>query len=160
MYGNSNNYYAPYDMRYYGNNIPQVQTQQPITQPVQQVAPPQNTYSGLPWVQGEAGAKAYPVAQNSTVLLMDSEAEVFYIKSTDMSGMPLPLRIFDYKERVNAPITASAENNVPQAVENTVQYATIEALQALKSDFEALSAKFDNMNNKQVKKGKEVTENE
>lgn len=159
MYGNSNNYYAPYDMRYY-NNISQVQTQQPITQPVQQVAPPQNTYSGLPWVQGEAGAKAYPVAQNSTVLLMDSEAEVFYIKSTDMSGMPLPLRIFDYKERVNTPITAPAESSVPQAVESNVQYATIEALQALQSDFEALSARFDNMNNKQTKKGKEVTENE
>ncbi len=154
------NYYAPYDMRYYGsNNIPQVQAPQPtIAQPAQQVAP-QSTYSGLPWVQGEAGAKAYPVAQNSSVLLMDSETEVFYIKSTDMSGMPLPLRIFDYKERTGTPITVPAENNVPQALENNVQYATIEALQALQSDFEALSAKFDSMNNK-PKRGKEVAENE
>ena len=32
-------------------------------------------------------------------MLMDSEENVFYIKSTDASGMPLPLRIFDYKER-------------------------------------------------------------
>lgn len=31
---------------------------------------------------------------------MDSENPVMYIKSTDQSGMPLPLRIFDYTERV------------------------------------------------------------
>ena len=61
-----------------------------------QPAPPQ---SGLQWVQGEAAAKAYLVAPNSSVLLMDSEKETFYIKSTDASGMPLPLRIFDYTER-------------------------------------------------------------
>ena len=158
MYGNSNNYYAPYDMRYYGNNIPQVQTQQPISQPAQQVTT-QNTYSGLPWVQGEAAAKAYPVAQNSSVLLMDSETEVFYIKSTDISGMPLPLRIFDYKERVNTPTTVPAENNVPQTSENKVQYATMEALQALQSDFEVLSAKFDSINKQPIIR-KEVAENE
>lgn len=32
-------------------------------------------------------------------MLMDSNANVFYIKSADASGMPLPLRIFDYTER-------------------------------------------------------------
>jgi hypothetical protein len=29
---------------------------------------------------------------------MDSEAERFYIKSTDVSGMPQPLRVFEYHE--------------------------------------------------------------
>ena len=51
------------------------------------------------WVQGEEGAKAYMVAAGNSVLLMDSENSAFYIKSTDASGMPLPLRVFDYKER-------------------------------------------------------------
>ena len=60
---------------------------------------PQNQNSNLTWVQGEAAAKAYPVANGQSVLLMDSEDSVMYIKSTDASGMPLPLRIFDYKER-------------------------------------------------------------
>lgn len=32
-------------------------------------------------------------------MLMDSESSVFYIKTVDASGMPLPLRIFDYSER-------------------------------------------------------------
>ena len=31
--------------------------------------------------------------------VMDSESPVFYIKSTDASGMPMPLRIFDFVER-------------------------------------------------------------
>lgn len=60
--------------------------------------PPQNN-SGLVWVQGEAGAKSYLMAPGQTTLLMDSENQVFYIKSTDNAGMPQPLRIFDYTER-------------------------------------------------------------
>ena len=77
---------------------------QPMPQPMQQSAPQvtqpqQNNNSSINWVQGEASAKAYPVAPNTSILLMDSEESVFYIKATDASGMPLPLRIFDYTER-------------------------------------------------------------
>ena len=61
----------------------------------------QQTAQGAPiWVQGEAGAKSFLVAPGQSLILMDSEAEVFYIKATDQSGVPLPLRIFDYKERI------------------------------------------------------------
>lgn len=63
------------------------------------VAPTQPTQTGIMWVQGSEGAKAYPVAAGNSVLLMDSEESVFYIKTTDPSGMPQPLRVFDYKER-------------------------------------------------------------
>ena len=54
------------------------------------------------WVQGEEGAKAFLVAAGNSVLLLDSENPAFYIKSADQSGMPLPLRIFDYTERTQA----------------------------------------------------------
>ena len=56
------------------------------------------------WVQGEAGAKSFIVGAGQTVLLMDSEADKFYIKSADMSGMP-SLRVFSYSEIMptNAP---------------------------------------------------------
>ena len=53
--------------------------------------------NAINWVQGEAGAKSVPVAPGQKVLLMDSETNVFYVKSSDVSGMPLPLRIFEYK---------------------------------------------------------------
>lgn len=55
--------------------------------------------NGITWVQGETGAKSYLVGAGQSVLLMDSEKDTFYIKSCDVSGMPQPLRIFDYTER-------------------------------------------------------------
>ena len=80
------------------------QNQYPIPQAIYpQVTSPVQTSSsnGIIWVQGESGAKSYAVAAGQSVLLMDSEANTFYIKSSDTSGMPLPLRIFDYTERTN-----------------------------------------------------------
>lgn len=61
-------------------------------------APAQNTLSTINWVQGEAGARSVPVPAGQKALLMDSETNIFYIKSSDASGMPLPLRTFEYKE--------------------------------------------------------------
>lgn len=60
---------------------------------------PQQPTSSLIWVQGEAGAKSYLVGAGQSVLLMDSESSRFYIKSTDTSGMPMPLRVFEYEEK-------------------------------------------------------------
>ena len=60
--------------------------------------PIQQTSTDIIWVQGLAGAKAYPVAAGRSTLLMDSEDSIFYIKTTDASGMPQPLRAFKYEE--------------------------------------------------------------
>lgn len=69
-------------------------------------------------MQGEAGAKSYLVGAGQSVLLMDSESSSFYIKSTDASGMPLPLRVFDYTERVQAqkPVVSVPEFNADKYV--------------------------------------------
>ena len=101
-------YYAPfYRPTYYDpvqqNQMGQLnqQFQPPTTQTAAQPMAQQGN-NGLIWVQGEAGAKSYIVAPGNTVMLMDSEGERFYLKSADASGMPMPLRIFEYKERLNA----------------------------------------------------------
>lgn len=73
------------------NYVPQQQLGQPVVQ--------QQNDNGILWVQGEAGAKSWAVAPGKSVMLMDSESSTFYIKSSDQSGMPMPLRIFDYTER-------------------------------------------------------------
>lgn len=52
------------------------------------------------WVQGINGAKAYPLAPNSRAFLFDSEKDSFYVKTTDQSGMPQPIREFEYVEVV------------------------------------------------------------
>ena len=74
------------------NYVPQQQLSQPVVQ-----QPVNDT--GILWVQGEAGANSWAVAPGKSVMLMDSESNTFYIKSSDQSGMPMPLRIFDYTER-------------------------------------------------------------
>ena len=81
------------------------------TPPAAQAPAQAQPSAGLTWVQGEAGAKSYLVGAGQSVLLMDSESNVFYIKSTDTSGMPLPLRIFDYKERTQTQSSATASPN-------------------------------------------------
>ena len=73
--------------------------QQPVVQQPQPVVQQPVNDNGILWVQGEAGAKSWAVAPGKSVMLMDSEANTFYIKSSDPSGMPMPLRIFDYTER-------------------------------------------------------------
>ena len=91
---------------------------------------PQNQQSGgLIWVQGESGAKSYPVSAGQSVLLMDSESNRFFIKSADASGMPLPLRIFDYVERKEA--TRQQENAPIAASIDTSGFITREEFEAL-----------------------------
>lgn len=88
-------YYQNYPNYMNAQNYLYPQAQAPAPAPTQQ-------NSGIVWVQGEAGAKSYLVGAGQSVLLMDSESSSFFIKSTDASGMPLPLRIFDYTERTQA----------------------------------------------------------
>lgn len=98
---------------------------------------------GLQWVQGEAGAKAFPMGAAQSALLMDSENNVFYIKSTDNSGMPLPLRTFDYRERTgqNAPKTAQ---NAPQAAIDTSLFVTRDELEKRLAELVARSRSITN----------------
>lgn len=118
--------YFGYQNPYYPAPVPDNLAQ--LRQPAQQAAP----QSGVIWVQGEEAAKAYMVAAGNSVLLMDSEASTFYLKSTDQSGMPQPLRVFDYTERTQKQAPA-----LPQ----TQEYVTRQEFDALAARLEALTAK-------------------
>ena len=109
---------------------------QPQYQAQQQ--PQQN--SGMIWVSGEAGAKAYLVAPNTTVQLWDSEAQVVYLKSADASGMP-SMKVLDYTIRQNAgngPVAASAIPTI-----NPTEYATRAEFDALQGELNALRAQIE-----------------
>lgn len=77
---------------------------QPTYMPQQQAYIPQmpqaqqQQSNGIIWVSGEAGAKAFMVAPNTTVQLWDSEDQVIYLKSADASGMPT-MKVLDYTIR-------------------------------------------------------------
>jgi hypothetical protein len=98
---------------------------------------------GLLWVSGEVGAKSYLVAPNSTVLLMDSDSQRFYLKSADNAGMP-SLRIFEYTEVTNVP------QNVPQALNTDLKeldgkYVTREEYEGLKRQYESIMERLNSM---------------
>lgn len=100
-----------------GYTPPQMQMQMQQQQSQQQ--------SGLTWVQGEAGAKSFLVAPNTTVDLWDSEAQVIYLKSADASGMP-SMKILDYTIRDSA--------NLPPKTPVTPEYATKNEVETIKDD--------------------------
>lgn len=54
---------------------------------------PQQPMNQFAWVQGEASAKAYAVAPGSTVVLIDTERPVMYMKSTDVNGKPMDMQV-------------------------------------------------------------------
>ena len=127
-------FYNGFPATYYPPNITNTMYQPPVQQAQSAVNQTQQTGNGLVWVQGEAAAKSYPLAPNATVLLMDSEGERFYLKSADASGMPLPLRVFEYRE-VTAQ-GAKPEQTAPAG------YVTKDEFDALRNDFEAFRREF------------------
>ena len=126
-----NNYFpSGYQPMYY----PQQNQMQMQNQPQVQ-APPIN--NSIIWVQGEAAAKSYPIAPNSSVPLWDSEANVIYIKSADMSGMP-SIKVLDYTMRDIAPRTAEISPQNDFATKDDVEYLKNE-ISSLKSKLERMS---------------------
>ena len=99
--------------------------------------PPQNavttqpTQNSIIWVQGEAGAKSYLVAPNTTVQLWDSEEQVIYLKSADASGMP-SIKTLDYTIR---------EMKQSHSPVGEVEYATKSDLEALRSELQEMVRK-------------------
>lgn len=123
----------------YNNYYPQFY-QAPQSQYMQQ----QN--NGITWVQGENSAKSYPVAAGQSILLMDSESPVMYIKSTDQSGVPLPLRVFDYKER------SQSRSN---AQEQKIDYISRNEFDAFRNEIRAELRQSKQTTNNTVRKQKE-----
>ena len=97
---------------YFPTGYPQYQYNQPSPQfPVTQSSSASNAgYSGIIWVQGEAGAKSYLVAPNTTVQLWDSESQTIYLKSADATGMP-SIKTLEYtiKDSTNIPVRTQTD---------------------------------------------------
>ena len=127
---------------------------QPQALPIMQsqASYPAPSSNGINWVSGESGAKSWIVGRGESVLLMDSESQCFYIKSADASGMPLPLRVFDYTERTqNAPQDSQTAFN--QSNDNFIT----------RTEFDDLKAKYEELEKQLKAKSivkKEIAKNE
>ena len=128
-------------LRMNANQMQNAVTSQPMPpQPMQQQS------SQIIWVSGEAGAKSYLVAPGNTVMLLDAENSVFYLKSADASGMPLPLRIFDYKERTTTAQQAFGGSVTAESV-NLDNFVTRKEFDELKASIAPQTASKKNKNN-------------
>lgn len=125
--------YNPYFPAGYNPYQPAMQQFQTMQQPQQQNS------GGLLWVQGIEGAKSHFVSPGQSALLMDSESNSFFIKTADASGMPLPLRVFDYKERT----AQQAPQQPTVAVTDTSGYITREEFEARIAEITATTERTD-----------------
>ena len=128
--------YSPYQQQSY---------QQSFTSPMppqQQMPQPQmQSNSSINWVQGEIGARAYPIAPGSSVLLMDSEAQNFYIKSADNSGMP-SLKKYAYSEVIEEPLKLESKD---PANFDTAQLASRDEVKQLQEKIKQLENQITSM---------------
>ena len=124
--------YNPFPVGYQPAQVyyPQMQNQNLQSQPSQQ-------NNGIIWVQGEAGAKSYLVAPNTTVQLWDSESDVIYLKSADASGMP-SMKVIDYKVR-----NSSQDQSV--SINPQISYATKDDINVLKTEIDNLKSQMKGM---------------
>ena len=112
--------YYPYSPNYFQTPAPDQLAQ--LRQNFQPQTP------AIVWVQNEMEAMNYLVAPNSAVTLWDSNSPVVYLKQTDASGKP-SMKTYDLVERTQKP------------VQQSVEYATKEELNALAAKIEAMTAK-------------------
>lgn len=134
----------------YQDRLAQLQSQYQQTMPQNTPQPMQNGSQGILWVQGEAGAKAYMMAPNTTILLMDSEGQRFYLKSTDMSGVPT-LRTFKYTE-----VTAQT---MPEEVPGN-KYVTRQEYDEIKGKVDGIIQSIDNLKPRNSRSKAEVSTDE
>lgn len=115
MYGNP---YLPQlqDMQ---SQLMQLQNNLPNQRPMQMQQSVQ-----IQFVKGTEGARAYNIPASSSVILMDSNDPVFYMKSTDANGLET-VKAYEFKEKE----TDTPELNADKFV--------------LKSDFDKLAEKVD-----------------
>ena len=79
-------------------------------------------------VQSEAEVQNYLVAANSTVLLISFNLKKFWLKGTDQNGIALPLREFEFNEKIKQSV-------IPQSNE----------LESLKTDIANIKAMIESI---------------
>lgn len=90
------------------------------------------------WVQGIEGAKAQQIQPNTSLLLLDSESDHFYMKVCDQYGICLPLRTFKFEEEIPvAQTTVMASAAAPEI--DMSQYVTKAELENLIKELKSIN---------------------
>ena len=96
----------------------------PQQQSAQQAAQPGQT--GIIWVDGEVGAKAYQLPQgwpaNTPMPLWDTNDTIIYLKSTNPMGMPNPLQKIYYRMEETQQTSGAAFRSAAPALKSAETY--------------------------------------
>lgn len=125
----------------YSAAVPQNYAMPAYPQMNQQMVPQQQSYSqqfglSIAQIDNPSQVDNYPVAANNTVLLIDFTHKVFYLKSTNVNGVPMPIQIADWDYRPQPQQTAQVSPN--QNDGNAVSRQEFDELKAMLA--QALSA--------------------
>lgn len=92
---------------------------QPYQRPYQQTYQPQYQQGTnvIFWVQGEEGAKNYPMAPNTVAWLMDRNEPTLYVKRTDSMGQAYPLETYRLVREDTPNIASGAPSSVTYVTE-------------------------------------------
>ena len=90
------------------------------------------------WVQGIEGAKAQQIQPNTSLLLLDSESDHFYMKVCDQYGICLPLRTFKFEEEIPVAQTAAMASAAAPEIDMS-QYVTKAELENLIKELKSIN---------------------
>lgn len=90
------------------------------------------------WVQGIEGAKAQQIQPNTSLLLLDSESDHFYMKVCDQYGICLPLRTFKFEEEIPVAQTAAIASAAAPEIDMS-QYVTKAELENLIKELKSIN---------------------
>lgn len=132
------NYYNPY-------NFYPVSYMQPMSVPTnpgmsQAPAPVQQGPKMMEWVDGEVGAKAFPMPNgwpaNSPIPLWDSTDTVIYLKSWGPMGIPNPMQKLKYEmpEQHSALLQGGMSGATQQTAPDMSQYVTKQDLEEIRRE--------------------------
>lgn len=100
-----------------------------FTQPgVQQTGIQNDNPFFISFVNGESGANAYLVGAGRTGLLFDFNLGKFWIKETDINGIPKQIRTFSFKEETPKQQVVQSNENIVSREEFTTLTQSVSAL--------------------------------
>lgn len=107
------------------NQVTQVQqtTQQIPTPPIMQPAG-----SNMIFVDGESVADRWVLGKGETVVLFDQNKDVFYVKSVNENGMPMPLEVCSFKRKIKGREEIDVTENAVESDNpiNDSRYVTVD----------------------------------
>lgn len=93
---------------------------------------PQQSSDGRVYVNGRAGADAYPLPMGvNFMILWDTDAHRFYVKGYDNNGMPRVLEDNDYGPHIDP-------EPMQQTSVDTSSFATKEDIKRMREDFDSI----------------------